>query len=171
MSEENKPHNDDEDILSIDKYRLDEAWLKQAELYSWYAQELADSRRKVDEKKAQLEVVKADLGMQIRRDPEAFGVTKTTEKMIDSLVVLQDKHVEVTKELIEARHKYDCLTGLLAALDHKKKALEKLVDLQGRDYFSEPVSRMKDNTFEEQRRDNVAKRGVIRKNKRSMKSS
>lgn len=157
----NCPHKKDEDFLSIDKYALDLPWLKQAELYRWYAECTADANQRMNEAKDALEVVKASLSLSIRANPHNFGIEKPTEKAVEAAVILDDSYAAALKETHTTRHEYDCLKGVLTALDHKKKALEKLVDLQGRDYFSEPHGDQETKEkIEEQHRDRVTRRGV-----------
>ncbi len=161
MVKQRKPHEDGDDILAIDKHSLDEAWVNQSQLYNWYAVKCADARQVMDEAKARLEVIKAELSISIRRDPAAYGVDKAPEKAVEALILLQPSHGEALKEVHSTRHDYECLQGLLTALDHKKKALEKLVELHGRDYFSEPRAVGETNErMEEVKRDKIASRGV-----------
>lgn len=140
MTKQAKPHDDGDDILAICKHQLDEAWINQPQLYNWYAMKCADARQSMDEAKATLEVVKAELSLKIRSNPGNYGFEKTTEKLIDAAILVQKEHSDALENVHGTRHDYDCLQGLLIALDHKKKALEKLVELQGRDYFSDPKS-------------------------------
>ena len=139
----NRNRDDDRPILSIDLFRLDEEWIEQPELFHTYAQKLADANSEFDTAKAGLEVTKAELDREIRQNPDSFELSKLTEPLITSTVLIQPEYSKANRILIEARHTRDILQATVNALDHRKKALEKLVELHGRDYFAVPTDRTK----------------------------
>jgi hypothetical protein len=124
--------------LLVDLGRLDEEWCDQPSLFGRYALKVADARRRMDEAKSELDVVKAELDKQIRSEPEAFGLGKVTESAITALVPLQPEYDDANRKLIDARHELEVMQAMTSALDHKKAALSKLVDLFLADYFSKP---------------------------------
>ena len=124
--------------LEIDSYRLDEEWNDQPVIYARYALKAADARRQWDESKANLEVVKAELDRAIRKNPEEYGITKITETQISSTIVLQDDYKVANEEVISTHHNMDVVNAFVEALDQRKSALSKLVDLFLADYFSKP---------------------------------
>lgn len=126
------------DILELDPFSLDDEWVGQPSLYGRFAAELAEARKEHEEAKADLKVVRADLGLQMRADPDSFDIPKSTEGAISDAITVHDEHVKATKRTINAQYRADLLTGVVTALDHRKRALEKLVDLRLSDYFSEP---------------------------------
>lgn len=134
------PHGEDEDFLRIDKYQLDRDWVRQPVLYGYYAEKTAEARQVYDDAKSRLVAVEAGLRLKIMENPGQYDVPKTTEKVVEAAIFCQPEYEEATKEVREAKYAADCFAGLLMALDHKKKALEKLVDLHGRDYFSQPTA-------------------------------
>ena len=127
-----------QDIFDLDKNRLDEEWTQQPRLYAQYATKLADARAEHERAKASRDVVEAELDRDIRLNPEKYDLTKVTEGSIQSTITLQKAHRKVVGDVIEASHTVDTLDAYVRALDHRKKALEKLVDLRLADYFSEP---------------------------------
>lgn len=128
----------DDDVFAIDKDRLDEEWVNQPLLYYKYAMKLADAREDFERAKARKDVVEAELDAAIRRDPPAFGLEKITEDALKKAIIRQRRYTEAQEELIKARHSMDVLEVKVNTLDHKKRGLEKLVDLWAREYFSEP---------------------------------
>jgi hypothetical protein len=124
--------------LEIDENRLDDEWIGQPRLYYEYASKLADAKRDLEEAKAEAEVTKANLAQLIRTDPEKFGLVKVTEKSVEEAVAVQNDLADALREVREARHLVDVLTGAVASLDHRKKALEKLVELFLANYYSSP---------------------------------
>lgn len=124
--------------LEIDQYRLDDEWNNQPQVYARYALKAADARRSWDESKANLEVVKAELDRDIRKNPEKYDLLKITETQISSTIVLQDDYKVANEEVIRTHHDMDVVNAFVQALDQRKSALSKLVDLFLADYFSKP---------------------------------
>lgn len=129
----------DKSRLSVDRDRLDEDWEKQAD-FSWeFGEQLANAKLELDTLKGELEVIKAELDLKIRRDPERYLQTeKITESAVKAYVTLSKKVQRKETEIIEKKHEIDILTSYLKSIDDKKRALEKLVDLHGQNYFAKP---------------------------------
>ncbi len=128
------------EILHIDKHLLDEEWVNQPKLYFEYASELAQARMELEEVKAEFDVVKAETDLNIRSNPTDYELPeKTTEVMIGKALILTDEYAAAQKDVFTVKHRVDILSGAVTALDHRKKALENLVDLHGRSYFSKPM--------------------------------
>lgn len=130
-----KPRDDD---FQIDVNRLDEEWVRQPELYRRYAEAAADSKRVHEEAKNDLSVIRADVEQMVRKNPESFGLAKTTEGAIKTAIDLNEKVREAEEAVIEARHAMDVMQAAVGALDHRKSALGDLVRLFLADYFSKP---------------------------------
>jgi len=132
---------ENDDFLSIDRDRLDEEWVNQPRLYYKYAEMLADARLKHDTRKNQLELVRAELSNKIRKKPEEYGLDKITESVVEGTIILQEEYQDVVNKVNKAKHQMEVIQAVVVALDHKKKALEKLVDLEFQNYHSEPKAR------------------------------
>lgn len=124
--------------FQIDENNLDKEWMRQPSLYSKYARATADARREMDEAKNKLEVVKAEVSIDVRTNPGRFGLAKITEASLSQVVDCCDQVKEAAAELIESRHHHEVLIAAVGAMDHRKKALESLVSLFLADYFSTP---------------------------------
>ena len=124
--------------VQIDEYALDEEWTGQPSLYFRYAAMLADAKRDLDEAKNGLEVVKAETARAIRSDPQSYGLAKVTENSVAETVPLQQGVKDSQEDVIQCRHRADVVQAAVAALDHRKKGLEKLVELSLANYFSKP---------------------------------
>lgn len=130
----------DSSLFAIDEKDLVNEWEKQPELFFKYSVKLADARRDLDEEKAALSVVHAELDREIRENPEEFGMGKVTEPAIKAAIPLQDVYQEQERKIREVKHRVEVLSAYVAALDQRKKALEKIVDLHGQQYWSVPRS-------------------------------
>ncbi len=133
-----KNHQDDVSFFDLDDKKLDEEWNRQSRLYYKWGIKLADARAEVERAKASRDLVYAELNKDIRSDPVKYDLPKTTESLVESIILIQDKYKLVLEKYISVKHKMDVLTVTVEALDHRKKALENLVRLFEMNYFSEP---------------------------------
>lgn len=129
---------EESNFFDLDPNQLDQEWVRQPALYHKHAMILADARKMHEEKKTALEVLKAEIDREVRSSPSEFGLEKITETVVASTVVIQPSYVRLQKEVIEARHNVAVAEAAVSTLDHRKKALENLVQLRLSDYFSEP---------------------------------
>ena len=151
-------------LVYIDTDNLPEEWARHPTLYLKEATDLADARKDLDELKASLEVAEAEADRIIRSQPEMFNITKVSESAIKNAVVLHKTVRDATGKLNEAKHLVAIREARVSALEHRKRALEKMVDLLLAGFFSVPrakqenkesVSRMeRDQAFKAKRRDN-----------------
>jgi len=137
-SEGNKEYSFDRSIVKIDEEDLVKECLHHPSNVSDVAIALADAVRDRDSKKMELEVLEAELDLEIRKNPDKFNLPKVTESTVRSALVSQGVYQGVKEELLEANHTVDVLKGLSQALMDKRKSLENLVQLHGMDYFSSP---------------------------------
>lgn len=128
----------DDAILSIDQNKLDREWTDQPKRFYDYAIKLADARADQERSKVELDLAVAELDQAIRQEPERFGIEKITEAAVKNAILMTPRYAKYMKKVIAAKHRVDVLQAAVTALDHRKRALEKLVDLHGQNYFSEP---------------------------------
>ncbi len=127
-----------EQDVSIDETALDVEWLQQANLMYKYARYHAETKKALDEAKERLDFIKAKLEMDIRANPETYGLSKVTESAVASTILLQPEYQEASKKYIEARYENDVASAAVRAIDQKKTALENLVKLLSVSYFAGP---------------------------------
>jgi len=126
------------DFFNIDQNTLDTEWVAQPKVFYEYAIKLADARRDLEQSKAALDVVRAELDSKIRINPDSFGVLKVTETVISNTIITQTGYQDSLDDMLTAKHNVDILQAAVNALDHRKSALERLVSLHGQNYFSTP---------------------------------
>ena len=124
--------------LEIDQYSLDKEWMQQAILYAWWATKAVDAAFEYDKAKERLDVTKAELDMNIRKDPSSFGIEKMTEGAIQSTIIGHAIYQEDNNKLLEAKRDAKLLDVARDSFDHRRRALEKLTDLFLSKYYSEP---------------------------------
>lgn len=144
------------EIFDLDPNLLDEEWVRQPVLYHHYAIELANARAELERLRAARDVTTAELDKNIRAVPEEFGLLKITEGGVQQTVILQPRYQEADQAVRDAKHAVDISQVAVDTLDHRKKALEKLVDLRLADYFSTPRA----SGVSKERMDGVEKREV-----------
>ncbi len=145
--------------LEIDQDALDREWLDHPKMVHDLAIRLADAGRDLEIAENHLKLVSAELDLEIREDPEAFDLGKITEAAVSATVIQQDRYRSAFKKVVNQRHTCNVLKAGTNALEHRKRALEKLVDLWSQDYFASPRA-MTDNSKE------VVKRAIRSKGKR-----
>lgn len=129
------------DDVTIDEKALDVEWLKQASLTFRYSKLAAEVRKKLDLKKEELELLKADLDRAIRTNPEGFGIeVKITEAVVNATILKQPEYQQLNQEVIELKFEYEVATAAVKAIDAKKMALENLVKLFAQNYFAGPAT-------------------------------
>jgi len=143
-------------ILDIDKNRLDDEWIDQPKLYFKWAVDLEDARDDFERAKAAFDVVKSDLDLAIRTSPDDYDLPKVTDKAIAAVLITQASYEKAQQVMFEAKYRVGIVQAAVTSIDHRKKALEKLVDLYGQKYFASP--RASENSKEAM--DEVEKRSV-----------
>lgn len=134
-----KESDNETSFVDIDESALDRELVLQASTFYKYALRLANANRKHSEAKAALDVVRAELSIHIRKNPTAYLIdSKLTEAVVESTIEKSTKYQEAIAAVIEAKHRVDVLKAATDALEHKKKALEGLVVLDGRAYYAKP---------------------------------
>lgn len=165
MSKNNGSSEPDQ-FLDIDKDALDEALVGQPRLFFKHSRNLADARLELDEAEAEFDVTKADLSLSIRDRPGKFGLgDKVTEAGIAAVLTQQQEYIDAQAKINKCKHNVAILQAVVTALDHRKRALEKLVDLHGQDYFSTP--RLKGEAHESLERERM--KAVVAKTRRKQR--
>lgn len=127
----------DKDIR-IDETALDVEWLEQPMLMRKYGQYQAETRQAMSLAKERLEYIKAKLDREIRSDPDAYGLPKTTEGAISGAITLHEDYQDAMKDYIDAQYENDVAIAAVKAFEQRKTSLENLVRLYGQQYFAGP---------------------------------
>lgn len=127
----------DNRLFDIDEFDLVNEWKKQPKFFLHYAEQLADARRDFEQVKAEREIVRAETDREIRKDPKKFGLEKITETVIENTITLNVTYQRINSKWLETKGKVDTLQAIVDGLDHRKRALEKIVDLFLSGYYAE----------------------------------
>jgi hypothetical protein len=129
---------EEESVVQIDELALDKECIRLPSDYLKYAHRAAECKCDMDELKAELDVVEADLTRMVRKNPAKYGMGKVTETGIKSAVILQKSYQKAEDDLRDARYNYDLAQAVVWALECKKRSLTLLVELHGMGYFANP---------------------------------
>jgi hypothetical protein len=121
------------DSIKIEKDNLDGEFLRQPQLVFKFGKMEADADKEVNELEQKLKVAEAEAYKSARNSTE-----KITEKAIQSVIDSSDEVRKISNDLIKARYNKKIMAAVVKAFDHRKSALENLVQLWMRDYFSTP---------------------------------
>jgi len=153
-----------EQDMTIDVDALDVEWAGQARLMLQYAKLASNTRLEVERIKEKLDILKAELDMKIRLDPEKYGIVKLTESVVSSTIITQKEYISVNEEYLLLQYENNMAQGAVKALDGKKTALENLVKLHGQQYFAGPsVPRDLSKEWERHERQRTVDAGVGKK--------
>lgn len=128
------------DDLTINKFALDEEWLKQPSLVDKYSVILAELIESRDIAAEKLEVVKSQIASDIRSNPSDYDIqsSKPTDANVKEIVNAHPDVLEAAKVLREWEYEVSTGFGVRKALEHKRAALEDLTKLYLSGYWASP---------------------------------
>ena len=126
----------DDDFVRIDKEDLDTALLEQPMLcWDWH-KAFAFAQEKMERLKLKMDVVKAEVDLEIRSAPAHFGLEKVTDPTIKAAVTVDKRCIKAEKEYLRAKRDFTLLKGGTKSLEDRKVSLQNLVKLFEDGYFS-----------------------------------
>lgn len=126
-------------LVAIDPDNLDEEIFAQPGLYMKFSETYSIKEKKREKLKNQIEIIRAELDFKIRTSPEKFGLKNLksiTETVIKNTIELQETVQEINLKIIKSNYNLNLIKAAITALDHKRRMLEKAVDLYSGQYFS-----------------------------------
>ena len=154
--------------LEIDESALDIEWLEQAGRMFKYCKLQAEALRDMTHAKEEQDFVYAELNKKVRSDPEEYGVVAgsrgITEDAIKAAIQTHADYGKAVDAYIDAKYEYDVVSGAVRSFDHRKAALEKLVQLFGASYFAGP--QVPRNLAEERQMRDAHVQGKVRMKRR-----
>lgn len=130
--------SEEQSVVEIDEDNLDKECIRIPSDYLKFAHQAVNAKRDVDEAKARLDVIEAELSKEIRAAPADFGIEKVTETAITGAITMSPRYQKSVQKLNEFKHKAELAQAVVWALEHKKRSLTLLVELHGLGYFSSP---------------------------------
>ena len=124
--------------VRIDFHNLHENWQEQSELYADYSEEYANAISRVDKLKERIRVREARVDLEVRTDPDSYGVTKMTDTAVKAIITLDEALIEMRKDLIQAIYDNNIMRGATQSFSQRKSALEWICRLWISNYFAVP---------------------------------
>ena len=135
--------------ITIDKYSLDLEFEKHPMLYHEYAMDMVGTEDERDQAKDKMELLRAQLDLEIRNNPKKFGLEKITEGAIQATILQNPNYIEAQTLYNTAVLNLRILKVAVESLNQKKVALENLVKLYLGEYYSKEAPReIKENLSE-----------------------
>lgn len=127
------------DDVKINKYKLEEECEKQAGLYFYWAEKLADARSSLNEEKDKLDFILAEMDTHIRIHwDEEYPGMKSTETSIKSALEQHPK-IQKQKEIMQQfQREVNTLFAAESAMNHRKSELDNLVTLLVKGFYAAP---------------------------------
>ena len=155
---------DEPSFYDLDRYRLDEEWNNQPRLFYKHAMQLSEARAEHERCKAAQDLVRAELDREVRLEPARFEIAKITETAVENAVILNKRYRKALARTLQARKDVNDLEVAVQTLEHRKRALEKLVELFAMSYYAEPRAskRIDPEAINDAAKKNLRKRGQQR---------
>jgi hypothetical protein len=129
----------EQDIV-IDKYNLDVECEQQSIKYEKWSRKWAIANARMEQLKAQRDLVEAQLDSEVRSAPESFGITgRVTEQAIKVAVRQSTAWLAANDDLNDAKLLADVLAGAKWSMEQRKEMITNLVRLHGSSYFARPI--------------------------------
>jgi len=135
--------------IKIDKYSLDLEFEKHPMLYHEFAMDMVASENEKDQAKDKLELLRAQLDVQIRDNPKKFGLEKITEAAISSTILQNKEYREAQEYYNNTMGNLRILKIAVESINKKQSSMEGLLKLYLGEYYSKEAPReIKENAAE-----------------------
>ncbi|MGD8707129.1 MAG: recombination mediator protein UvsY [Nitrosopumilaceae archaeon] len=141
---EQKPQNDYEKDLKINKYDLVNEFNNHPFLYMKYVKLATEADIEVRRLREKVDFIKAELYVRIREERE-MAKEKVTETILDSLIKLDDNYQKAYEDYLVELENSKILSGAVEAFSQRKSGLENTVKLFLNNYYSHPVESNDEN--------------------------
>jgi hypothetical protein len=126
------------EAIAIEEHSLDREWAGHPELYMDLVEAKVESREKLDLARDAYSVLRAECSARIRANPSKYGIgDKVTEGAINAAVDSHPKVQAANARITALKREHDLVSGAVDAMEHRKKALENLVQLHLSNYRGE----------------------------------
>ena len=109
--------------INIDRFNLEKECAENGEKVIYWGEKWADTEAQKERTKKELDEVRGELDIRIRKNPGNYGIEKITEGVINSLIPLQEKYIEANEKYIEARETAMTLSLVKEAFLQRKDLL------------------------------------------------
>ena len=168
------------DVFYVDMNRLEEQCAEHSFLFIQHSKDLRDARADMAQAKSELDLIKADIGHWVIRNPKKYHLPeKTNAAMIERVILRHKKHKRALAIFQEKQELVNTLQIYVAAYEHKKRMISKAVELHGQQYFARPyiatseikevIEQLEKRKIRSGTKSNTKKKGLGKKRKRDKK--
>ena len=122
----------------IDPNQLDVEVTRQPEMFSKWAERAIFAQYQLEKFEFTVEVLKAQLNIEARENPQRFGIANVTEAAVKAAVDRYPRYIREVEKYFELRHLSVWLGKAVEAIEIRKRMLESLIKLHGQQYFAGP---------------------------------
>lgn len=122
--------------IKLDRFNLEMESEKQASLYQYWSEQLANAKHERDRMENRLKVRSAEVELDIRRSPPTD--VKITESVVTALVQTNVELEALRAQLHEQHKEVAILDGAVRAFEQKKSMIEIQTRLWAAGYYSNP---------------------------------
>jgi len=127
------------DVFYIDLNKLEEQVAEHTFLFVHYSKELKDAKESQAQTKANLDLVSAELSLEIGKNPNIYNLKdKPTAAMVSNTVLTQPEYKKALRIYLNAQDLVNTLQIYVGAFEHRKRMLSEAVTLHGQTYFARP---------------------------------
>lgn len=101
---------------------LDDAFINQASLFCFYAEQSRQASKKMDNLKLRMEIFEAEADKQVRDDAATTGA-KITEKVVEAAITRNEKYTKAVMSYNDAKATHQMLRDILDAFKQRKDML------------------------------------------------
>jgi len=138
MSELESPELNYSEDVKVDKFGLDVEWENLPKLYTKWSEKLVDQENLKDRLKSRLELKYAELDIDIRTNPNNYGLGDSfPERVIKSTIFKNKDYNEIQEELLQTQRNIRVLKVAVKGIKDKGRAVDRLTKLYLKNYYVE----------------------------------
>ena len=130
-----KEERDYQKDTSIDLNNLEKELARNPRLVADWGEEAADAKRVLARASENVKTIRSELILKMSQHPDVYGLTKTTDKMIEAAYRTHEDYIEAKEEWIEAEYDYTMLSDAKWNAIDKKEILKEEVKWWINEYF------------------------------------
>jgi hypothetical protein len=121
----------------VDKYKLDEEWVRISTLLWEYGKALSDTSLERDRLKQNLDLIESETDYKIRSGTISLDLAKPTESSIKNYINQTKEYQTALTKLNDINHEVSVLSSAVRAIQAKKSAMEWLTKMWFAAYFTD----------------------------------
>ena len=127
------------DIFYIDMNKLEEQAAEHTFLLVQHSKDLKDAKTEMAQIKSELDLIKADIGHWVVKNPKKYGLPeKLNADMIKRVITKHSKQKKALASFLESQELVNTLQIYVAAYEHRKRMISEATQLHHDQYFAKP---------------------------------